>query len=541
MTKTPWQVHPRPQQKRKLWHNLNGEWLLNGKALTVPFPPQSKLSDYEGDVPEQFLCEKRFTLPADFQKETVLLHFGAVDQIAEVSLNDQPLGRHEGGYLSFSFDISNCVKRDGENLLKVCVTDRLDQTYPYGKQTKKPGGMWYTPVSGIWQTVWLENVPKKHISSVKLDCDLNGVTVTVDGVDSFTAEVDGKTYEFSGKSGRIDMENPIHWTPDDPQLYPLILRSGEDEVESYFALREIKIEKYSGVSRVLLNGKPIFLHGVLDQGYYQDGIFLPHEPEEYDRDILRMKDLGFNLLRKHIKIEPDYFYYACDKFGMLVMQDMVNSGSYNFILDTAFPTIGLLKRPDNLAPAHSKRKDFFRQHMLDTLKHLHNHPSVIAYTIFNEGWGQFNSDDMYHLAKTADPSRLYDSTSGWFAQKCSDFDSPHIYFRSKKLNPRNRPLLLSECGGFAMAVEGHRFNPKKKYGYGTCQNSVELTERIMALYEKMIFPAIPDGCGGCIYTQLSDVEEEINGLYTYDRQVCKVEKEELRILSQSIARTMRAL
>ncbi len=541
MTKTPWQIHPRPQLKRSLWYSLNGLWKLDGKDITVPFPPQAKLSGFEGEVPDHFTYEKSFTIPETFTKETTVLHFGAVDQIAEVWLNGQFLGKHEGGYLPFSFDISDCVKKDGENLLKVTVTDTLDKTYPYGKQTKKPGGMWYTAVSGIWQTVWLENLPKNHIRSIKLDANMTGVSITVEGVSGFTAEVCGKSYEFSASSGHIEIDEPILWTPDEPHLYPLILRSGEDEVESYFALREIKIERYSGVSRVLLNGKPIFLHGVLDQGYFHDGLFLPHEPEEYERDILRMKELGMNLLRKHIKIEPEYFYYACDKLGMLVMQDMVNSGPYNFLLDTALPTIGLLKRPDNLLPAQGKRKDFFRQHMVDTLHHLHNHPSIVAYTIFNEGWGQFHSDAMYQLAKETDPSRLYDSTSGWFAQKHSDFDSPHVYFRTKRLNPHNRPLLLSECGGFTMDVAGHRFNPDKKYGYGTCENSVALTEKIIDMYQKMVFPAIPDGCCGCIYTQLSDVEEEINGFYTYDRQVCKVEKEELRMLARKIIRTMRAL
>ena len=541
MTKTPWQAHPRPQQKRELWYSLNGTWKLDGKDITVPFPPQAKLSGFEGAVPDSFSYEKSFVLPPEFTKETILLHFGAVDQIAEVWLNGQYLGKHEGGYLPFSFDVSSCVKKNGENLLKVAVTDTLDKTYPYGKQTKKPGGMWYTPVSGIWQTVWLENLPKEHIRSIRLEPDTSGLSITVEGVDSFTAEVNGRIHEFSASSGRIEIDEPILWTPDEPYLYPLILRSGEDKVESYFALREIKIEKYSGVSRVLLNGKPIFLHGVLDQGYFHDGLFLPHEPEEYERDILRMKELGFNLLRKHIKIEPEAFYYACDKLGMLVMQDMVNSGPYNFLLDTALPTIGLLKRPDDLLPAKGKRKEFFRQHMVDTLHHLHNHPSIIAYTIFNEAWGQFHSDAMYQLAKKTDPSRLYDSTSGWFAQKDSDFDSPHVYFRTKKLSPRNRPLLLSECGGFTMDVAGHRFNPDKKYGYGTCENSVALTEKIIDMYQKMVFPAIPDGCCGCIYTQLSDVEEEINGFYTYDRQVCKVEKEELRMLSRKIIRTMRAL
>ncbi|MBQ8599450.1 MAG: glycoside hydrolase family 2, partial [Oscillospiraceae bacterium] len=367
------------------------------------------------------------------------------------------------------------------------------------------------------------------------------VTITVEGISGFTAQVEGKCYHFEGGSGTIEVETPCLWTPENPHLYPLTITAGEDRVESYFALRTIEIKKYSGVNRVLLNGKPIFLHGVLDQGYFSDGIFLPGEPEEYERDILRMKGLGLNLLRKHIKIEPEQFYYDCDRLGMLVMQDMVNSGGYNFLRDTALPTIGLQKIPDTWGSAHDKRKDFFRQHMLDTLRHLHNHPCVVAYTIFNEGWGQFHSDELYELAKAADSSRLYDSTSGWFTQKKNDFDSQHVYFRLKKLTPGERPLLLSECGGYTLAVPGHLYNSDKQYGYGACKNSEELTDKIVEMYEKMVFPAVLDGCCGCIYTQLSDVEEEINGFYTYDRQVRKVEQEKLLRIASKLKYIMNAL
>ena len=276
MKTTPWQTHPRPQLKRKAYRLLNGSWKLNQQPVLVPYPPQSALSAYSPDVTEQLTYEYTFLYPEDFTQTRTLLHFGAVDQIAEVWLNDKHLGRHEGGYLPFTFDITDSVRKEEENHLRVEVTDSLDPTYPYGKQSKKPGGMWYTPVSGIWQSVWLENVPELYIKSIKLDVDLRGVDITVEGIsDGFTAETDGQSYHFDGNSGRIEIQNPILWTPDNPHLYPLTISAGEDTVKSYFALRTVAIEKKSGVNRILLNGQPIFLHGVLDQGYFPDGIFLP--------------------------------------------------------------------------------------------------------------------------------------------------------------------------------------------------------------------------------------------------------------------------
>lgn len=542
-----WQVYPRPQMKREGWHILNGEWKLNGKKIRMPFPPQAFLSEFSGEVGKQLTYEKEFVIPDSFTKERILLHFGAVDQIAIIYVNGNEVGYHEGGYLPFSCEITNAV-REGSNSLVVKVVDTLSKDYPYGKQKKKRGGMWYTPVSGIWQTVWLENVPEHYITNVKLTPDLCGVDieVTAAGEHGFTIELNLENgqkvqRQFAGEKGRLDLTQipledgtfykPLLWTPEQPHLYSMRIWTKTDMVETYFALRTINIEEKSGKQRVCLNGKPVFLHGVLDQGYYSDGIYLPAKPEEYEKDILRMKELGFNLLRKHIKVEPDYFYYACDRLGMLVMQDMVNNGPYSFLLDTALPTIVMKKRKDTKGGIQGKRKEFFIRHSKETIAHLYNHPSIVAYTIFNEGWGQFQSDAMYDMVKEWDVTRLVDSTSGWFAQKKNDFDSEHIYFRVIPLSPGKRPLFVSECGGYTMAVKEHMYSRYASYGYGTCENEEALTEQIAYMYENMILPFIKDGVCGCIYTQLSDVEDEINGLYTYDRRVCKVNKDKMRKLA----------
>ena len=536
-----WKEYPRPQMRRDSWMSLNGMWKLDGEDIRVPFPPQSKLSGYEKKIKESFTYEKTFTLSEDVCGERILLHFGAVDQIAEVILNGKSLGVHEGGYLAFSYDVTECIKRVGENILQVKVTDKLSLEYPYGKQCKKRGGMWYTPVSGIWKSVWLETVPDKYIERIKLTPDLNGVDVEVVGnVSGFEVCVkmpEGmvleKTYE--GNKGRIEIpkEAVLFWTPDVPHLYEMTVIAGKDKVETYFALRTIEIKKMDGVNRVCLNGEPIFLHGVLDQGYFPEGIYLPAEEAEYDKDILRMKELGINLLRKHIKVEPDYFYYACDKLGMLVMQDMVNNGPYSFIKDTALPTVGFKKRGDKTGLS-GKRKEIFIKHVEDTIEQVYNFPSVVAYTIFNEGWGQFESDHMYDHVKSLDNTRLADSTSGWFAQNKNDFDSEHIYFKAISVEPKDRPMFMSECGGYSMAVEGHYYSKYNVYGYGGSESAEKLTEDILNLYDVMILPAVPKGMCGCIYTQLSDVEDEINGLYTYDRKVCKVEKDKMADMAKKL-------
>ena len=544
-----WDCYPRPQMKRDGYLLLNDDWKLNGHSIHVPFPPQSVLSDYHGLPDKHMLYENAFYGPESFVKERFLLHFGAVDQIAEVWLNGICVGKHEGGYLPFTFDVSEYINKTEDNKLVVKVTDTLSTKYPYGKQCKKRGGMWYTPISGIWQSVWLENVAEEYIQNVTLTPNLEGIRISLVGVNTGFHTVvtleNGEQIEkeFAETEGYICLSDyvckdgtryePKLWSPEQPYLYSMKIVTASDEVETYFALREISIRDVKGIKRVCLNGKPIFMHGVLDQGYFSDGIYLPAEPEEYERDILRMKELGFNMLRKHIKIEPEYFYYFCDKHGMLVMQDMVNNGGYSFLRDTALPTIGM-KRIKDTRGAMTKRKQIFKLHMEQTLKHLYNHPSIVAYTIFNEGWGQFNSDEMYENARLLDDTRLYDATSGWFWQEKSDFDSEHIYFKSIDLNVGDRPLFVSECGGFSRAVEGHYYSKYNSYGYGSAGTEGELTYMLTSMYDKMILPAIPKGVCGCIYTQLSDVEDEVNGLYTYDRKVCKVDKKAMQKLAEKL-------
>jgi len=541
MNKGKWQTYPRPQLKRQSFFSLNGNWELNGKSVEVPFAPQTRLSKFKGKVGKKLVYKTTFTLPDSFTKPRVILHFGAVDEIAEVYVNDVLVGKHEGGYLHFSFDVSHEVKRNEVNVLRVEVIDELSRDYPYGKQCKKRGGMWYTPISGIWQTVWLENVPDSYIKEIKITPSLTDVTISVvRDMKGFTAIISNEEgivtqQTFQKNTGKIPIENPVLWDVDNPYLYDIKIVAGQDEVQSYFALRTVEIKKIDGINRVCLNDKPIFMHGVLDQGYYEDGIYLPGDEKEYERDVLRMKELGFNMLRKHIKIEPEEFYYQCDKHGMLVFQDMVNNGGYSYIRDTVLPTFKFKKRNDCKGRYQNpKRKAIFEKHMLDTLHDLYNHPCIIGYTIFNEGWGQFESDRMYDLAKRTDGSRIYDATSGWFAQTKSDMDSEHVYFRVEKLQAKERPMFLSECGGFSCRVKDHVFNPRKSYGYGTCNNSDELTERIVAMYEGMVLPGIKGGICGCVYTQVSDVEDEINGMYTYDREICKVNKEKMQELASRI-------
>ncbi len=545
-----WQAYyPRPQMRRESFLSLcTLGWTLEGQPINVPFAPQSQLSGYEGPVGERLHYERRFTLPEGFRREDerVILHLGAVDQLAGVKVNGVQVAYHEGGYLPFEADVTGALL-PGENLLEVDAVDRLDRDIPYGKQSRTPGGMWYTPVSGIWQSVWLEAVPVKHIRRLRITPDLTGIDLAVDS-DAPHCDVTvrlGKevvaraSWSLTGKPRRIEIPAKSRrlWSPQSPTLYDVVIRAGQDEVSSYFALRTVEIRPdKSGVQRVCLNGRPIFLNGVLDQGYFPEGIYLPETPMEYERDVLRMKKLGFNMLRKHIKVEPECFYHACDRLGMLVMQDMVSGGPYSWLMDTALPTVGF-KRTIHL-PLSQRYKTCFERQARETVAHLYNHPCIIAYTIFNEGWGQFEPERLYRSLKSADPTRFWDVASGWFEPKETDVDSRHVYFRNKRLRPGKRPMLLSECGGYARAIPEHLWKQEASYGYGKTDTEEQLTAAIALMYGEMVTPAIPLGLCGVVYTQLSDVEEEINGLYTYDRQVCKVDADKMRLIMQEAEETL---
>ncbi len=546
ITENPWQVYPRPQMKRDSFLNLNGRWDFGvstgkrfpeyDKTILVPFCPQSLLSGIKEHYGEEtFLYYRRaLNLPKGFHKGKVLLHFGAVDQVAEVYLNRQIVGKHVGGYEAFSLDITDYLQ--DTNVLEVRVKDDLrSKVLPYGKQTLKRGGMWYTPVSGIWQTVWVESVPQKHIESLDIQVSLEEATVTVEPKLTGAVVFEGKEIELQDGVAVLRPDVIENWTPENPKLYDFSVVCGDDRVESYFALRTIEVKEVEGISRLCLNGEAYFFHGLLDQGYWPDGIYTPAAPECYCEDILAMKKLGFNMLRKHIKVEPEQFYYDCDRLGMVVFQDMVNNGKYSFLGDTLLPTIGVQKMKDCKRHKNPASRKAFYQGMEATVKQLKNHPSIVYWTIFNEGWGQFCADKAFDKLLELDDSRIIDSTSGWFRRNKTHVESLHIYFGSfRKLKAGNKPLVLSEFGGYCYAVSEHLFCPDKSYGYRNCKTLDDYRTDLEALYRDKIIPAARRGLCAAVYTQVSDVEEEVNGLLTYDRRVCKADQHNMLVIAADL-------
>ncbi len=536
----PFAEYPRPQLRRDSYFCLNGEWDFEiknkyvGKIL-VPFAPESRLSGVMKDIGKKdlMLYSRNFDMACDFLNDKTILHFGAVDQFCKVFVNEAFVGEHSGGYTPFSFDVSDYVKV-GTNSIRVEVTDPSHIDEAYGKQRKKRGGMWYTKISGIWQTVWLESVSKDAIDSLIITPTLDSVTVSaVGGAKEKTLVFQGKEYEFSSEV-TIEIENPVNWTPETPHLYDFCVKSGGDTVYSYFALRTVDIGEKNGKSYILLNGKPYYFHGLLDQGYFSDGIYLPATAEGFKNDILKMKECGFNMLRKHIKLEPDIFYYYCDKYGMAVFQDFINNGRYDFIIDTAIPTVFLRRGITHRANKH--RRERFIKTSECIVDCLYNHPSVIYYTIFNEGWGQFKADSCYTHFRAYDPTRIYDTTSGWFKEKLSDVESDHIYFKPVKLKAvKGKPMVLSEFGGYSCKVDGHFFNPNSNTGYSFFTTDPKKFEKaLIAMYQRDVIGNIKNGLCASVLTQLSDVEDETNGLFTYDRAVLKVDPDIMKELSLQI-------
>ena len=544
----PWNEYPRPSMVRGSFLCLNGWWdfqisdekLPNvfEEKILVPFPPESALSNINQEIPKnKFLHYRRiFNLPNDFWVDKILLHFGAVDTICDVFVNGSNVLRHEGGYLPFYADITDFVK-EGDNELYVKVQDNLSHIFPWGKQSKKRGGMWYTPVSGIWQTVWIESVPNNYIERLHISTGLDEVKIKVIGCEGLEKQVtlsNGKTFTSSSDEITISPLDKHLWTPEDPYLYNFTLTAGKDSVEGYFALREVGIIDDNGIKKLALNRKSYLFNGLLDQGYFPDGIFLPATKKGFEDDILRAKSMGYNMLRKHIKVEPEIFYNLCDKLGIAVFQDIINNSNYSFVFDTALPTLGMKRFPDKFLHINKKSRRIFEEHMNAQMEHLNNFPSVVYYTIFNEGWGQFCADKMYKKAKEKDNSRIIDATSGWFVQKLSDVDSHHVYFKPLKLKKfGKRPVVISEFGGYSHRVSGHLFG-KANYGYRLYKTAKEYEDAVFSLYKKEVATLAKAGVSAFVYTQLTDVEDETNGLITYDRCIVKIPCERMAKLMKEL-------
>ena len=550
-------VHPRPQLRRETWMDLNGKWDFAVQAdekkpeafdrtILVPYCPESALSGIHNHFPEgSFLFYRRYVrLPEAAAGHRILLHVGAADQALTCYVNGVEIGSHTGGYTAFTMDITRAVREENEILLRV-RDDLTDTAFPRGKQSLTPGGMWYTPVSGIWQSVWLEWVPETYIQSLDIRADMTEAVLdtgdaSLSGTVTVMAPEENVTLPLTGGRAVFRPETPRLWSPEDPYLYEFEINTGADRVSGYFALRSWDIRNVDGIPRLCVNGKARFFHGLLDQGYWPDGIYTPPSPDCYRQEILAMKRMGFNTLRKHIKVEPEEFYYQCDKLGMFVFQDMVSNGDYSYLKDTILPTLGFQRKNDRRAHPDKRSRQMFLDNMKAQVLQLKNHPCIAMWTIFNEGWGQFDATAAYHTLKALDDSRFVCSCSGWFRGGESDVFSRHIYFGQwHHLKRTDKPLVLTEFGGICLAVDGHLYNPDKSYGYQSSKDSEDYRKKLLTLYRKHILPAIPKGLCAAIYTQVSDVEEEINGLLTYDRQVTKPDAEEMRCLSDTLYTAVR--
>ena len=537
----PLSEYPFPAFKRDSYICLNGIWKhkitkneldLNNinDDILVPFPIESKASLVQKRLNkgEFIIYKKEFILDKSFIKDFTFLHFLGIDQQYHIILNGQKFDWITPLNFPTKIDVSKCIKEHNE--LYVIVKDDLDYRLPLGKQSKKPKGIFYTPFSGIYYPVFIESVNDGYIESLDIKTTMSSVTLNINSTSNeFNISIyDGNNLiidrTINDKTVTFNIDNPILWDPNNPHLYDIKLSTKNDSITSYFGLREIKMQD----GLIYLNNKKIFLNGVLDQGYYPEGIITPVTYDSLKFDILTMKELGFNTLRKHIKVELPYFYYLCDKYGMLIFQDFVNNGKYSFFIDTALPTIGLQKKNDKIIHTNKlERKNFITGGEL-LIKYLSNHPSIIAYTIFNEGWGQFDSNNVYHHFKALYPNILFDSTSGWYRVADTDMDSYHWYFKNlDKLQKVDHPIFLSEFGALCYKVKDHAYGSDEVFGYTYFPTIPDTQQAFVDLYEQKIIP-YKDKLIGTIYTQLSDVEEEDNGLLTYDRKVLKFNRETIQ-------------
>ena len=596
-TKNPLPEYPRPNMVRDSFFSLNGEWeyCINRQeevteydgTIIVPFSPETALSGVQKIVmPEDYLHYKKvFRLPEGFQKDRVLLHFGAVDQECSVYLNGQLLGEHVGGYLAFSFDITD-VLTDGENILTLCVRDMTEKApHARGKQKLvRKGGMsslFYTPQSGIWKTVWLESVAEEYIESLmitplydeaavkvkvclKTSCDsanldgaiekvevprqicfsvLDGGNVVAEVMTEVTVKIVAESGLDVTAEGTIPLGSFAAWTPENPHLYDLEITYGKDKITSYFGMRKFSVGKdKKGILRFFMNNKPFFFNGVLDQGYWPESLMTAPTEEALKYDIVKLKELGYNTIRKHIKVEPDRFYYLCDKLGMIVWQDMPNGGgNYNLLhvmyLTNVFSWYGRKIKDNHYGIFARKDENGRNQYYKDLegmIKQLYNFPSIAVWVPFNEGWGQFDATKATELIRSLDDTRLVNEACGWFDQQGGDMYSIHNYIRKLKVKPQvDRVVALTEFGGYAFPIPGH-MACEKEFGYKHYKTKEELTVNYKRLWEEEIYPNLEKGLSSTIYTQTSDIEEEINGLMTYDRDEDKFVNEELKALHKKL-------
>ena len=555
--KQPLSEYPRPQFVRDSYICLNGYWeyairkeetipdSFDGQIL-VPFSPEVEKSGVNKTVmPDDYLFYRlKTTIPADFIKDKVILHFGAVDQIAEMFINGQFAVKHIGGFLPFSVDIKPFLKDENLEIILRVIDTTNTSYHSSGKQSLNPGGIWYKAQSGIYMPVWMESVKEGFIEDLKITPDIDNNVVILrfkSEIKSAKVELNNKIFEVEAdKDNVIEINNPQLWSPESPYLYEFKIFNDIDEVSSYFAMRKISlIQNKENMLVVALNNEPYFMKGVLDQGYYQDGLLTPNSDEDYINDINLIKALGFNVSRKHIKIESLRWYYHCDRLGLLVWQDFVNGCTkYNFWLNQV-PLFVRYKISDK------RHKSFFReneegrketyQEFLDTIDLLYNSPCIVLWTIFNEAWGQFDSKEIYEKLKVIDPTRLYDHASGWHDQGSGDFKSMHIYKWKVKVPSKhkigNRAFICSECGAYILDKRLKEAKKKEGFIYLLFNNKEDFQKEYERFIKEEIIPAKNNGMSAFIYTQISDVEEEMNGFISYDRKEIKVDIDKIKALN----------
>lgn len=567
---SPMPEYPRPQLERECWQNLNGVFHykitdelckqpdnFDGDIL-VPFAIESLLSGVEKPLnpSDRLWYVRSFSLNKNLKGKNILLHFGAVDWQCRVYVNKQLAGMHTGGYCAFSFDITDLLT-SGENELAVCVYDPTDAGWQQrGKQVNKTHGFWYTATSGIWQTVWLEAVNPCHIKKLKLLPNIDKNLINIKTILSeHTSDIKIVAEIFDGENllltqqistdEDIVLQNYTLWSPENPKLYDLKLtvwinEEVTDTVKSYFGMRKFNIAKdKKGLTRLFLNNEPYFQRGLLDQGYWCDSGMTPPTDEAMIFDIAEMKRLGFNMLRKHIKIEPMRWYYHCDRLGMIVWQDMVSGGAYiGDFYAGVLPNLGIGVK-DTVYSRFSRDKqewrDDFKRELGEMIDQLYNTVSIYCWVPFNEAWGQFDALKICDYVKQLDESRIVDHASGWYDQGGGDVNSMHKYILPIHLRkPKDRAFVVTEFGGYSRVVSGHTWDEKKAFGYLMFKTEESLTKAYKKLIERQIIPIIDKGLSGTIYTQVSDVENEVNGIYTYDRSRLKIDESVLTDLNRQM-------